>query len=141
MLELSKVNGVVKLIRHVSLLEDNSAIIGETVKELCDSVGDYLSFDEARSLCYLGFFVTHRNLDSNESMHAHNDKLYYEDGACLTATGLDNHPLEWMEEGWRIKYNPLQVDHHALDKMHRDSHGFMCVGQSYEDCIIKEGGK
>lgn len=102
---------------------------------IVDCVGDNISLKDAVSLSNLGFFISHRNFSKDESMHGYGGKVYYEDGACLNTSGIIEHPLEWMEEGWYIKARPTEVDFTKLYKMHKDSKGLMICGQSYEECL------
>lgn len=116
---------------------DNKDEYDKVLEIIRSEVGDNMTLKDARTLCRMGFFITHRNLESNESMHAYGGKYYYEDGACLSTAGILNQPPEWMEEGWRIKACPHEVDYDKLRKMHKESHGLMIPGQTYEDCIIR----
>lgn len=100
-----------------------------TVKEFC--------LNDAILLCKCGCFVKHVLFDAEQSMHAFEGKLYYEDGACLS-----DEFLETLEEaykyGWSIKYLPSQVDTHSLYTKHKFANGMMLrQGKSYEDCVNK----
>lgn len=99
--------------------------------------GSGFEFKDACILCNLGFFMSHNSLTCGESMHAYFGKIYYEDGACLSTTGILDNPYEWMECGWYIKACPHEVDFKKLKDMHDRSRGMCLSGQSYEECIIK----
>lgn len=111
---------------------------GEMLNTIQEEVGENFELDDACLLCNFGFFVSNNSLAANESMHGYDDKIYYEDGACLTMSGLLVHPYEWMESGWYIKASPHEVDFKKLSDMHEQSRGCMIYGSSYEECIIRE---
>lgn len=108
------------------------------LKQVMDEVGDEFSFADAKALCHMGFFVTHKNFAASESMHSYGGYHFYEDGACLTTSGMADSPYDWMEEGWYVKVTPDKVDFEKLRYMHRHSRGMCLSGNSYEDCIIKQ---
>ena len=105
--------------------------------KVVEEVGDDFGFDDAQNLCYMGFFVTHCNFSSFESMHEFDGNIYYEDGANLTTSGLLLNPFDWMESGWRIKATPDKVNFEKLRNMHEGSKGLMLADSSYEECIMK----
>ena len=108
-----------------------------TQLKTCDSASN-LSFSTAVTLCRLGFFMTHRNFSSTESMHMWNHALYYEDGANLTASGFTENLPEMLEQGWSIKYSCEDVDLDALNSKHKSNNGMMLITGSYEDCVRKD---
>lgn len=96
-----------------------------------------MNLNEAIVMCHKGNFMTHKNFDSNQSMHYYNGSLYYEDGA-----NLDSH-LRWMkqeeslQDGWSVKFTSEQVGSQTLSNMHFANRNYMLRSGSYEDCIIK----
>lgn len=83
-----------------------------------------------------GCFVTCNGLASNESIHWHNGKYYFEDGAVVTEDFL--YERSWAFEGdWYIKAFLDDIDIEKLNKMHENSNGLMLFAGSYEDCIVK----
>ncbi len=110
----------------------------EALEKVKSEVGDNISLSDACTLCHLGFFVTHKSFDANESMHSFDGNLYYEDGACLTTSGAMIHPSSWMDDGWIIKADPLHIDFKKLIRMHGLSMGSMLVSDSYDQCIIRQ---
>lgn len=96
---------------------------------------------DALQSCRDGNFVSHRNFDSNQSMHEYGYNLYYEDGANLSANGGLKFLMQedWAKDGWYVKYTKDQIDIHKLVDLHEHSNGLMIsyYGKSYEDCIIK----
>lgn len=123
-------------LKHGADREKLNASYVNVISEIKQQAGECVDLNDAIVLCNLGFFMTHSNFDSNESMHYYNGRLYYEDGACLTTSGLIEHPLEWMESGWKIKACPHEIDFDKLKEMHDRAGDKMLSGKSYTDCII-----
>lgn len=87
-----------------------------------------------------GNFVTHPAFSNDQSMHAYNDKLYYEDGANLTDSNFVSilAHYDWARHGWYIKYPKEKVDREKLKEMHEKSKGYMLESNmTYESCIIQ----
>ena len=93
---------------------------------------------EAVESCRQGNFLTHRNFDSNESMHMHKGQLYYEDGANITNDFDFLRRQGWARENWEIKFMKEQVDEEKLNSLHEIKY-FSRYGTTYEDAIIKYG--
>lgn len=108
----------------------------EVLDRIKKEVGEIMEFEDACSMCQLGFFMTNVNLESNESMHFYDGRIYYEDGACLSTSGLIDHPLQWMKTGWKIKASPHRIDFGKLAEMHEKSK-VKSLTNSYEECIIR----
>ena len=100
-----------------------------------------MTFEEACRAAYDGNFVSNINFSEDQSMHAFNGDLYYEDGPNLTKGNfLDKiSKEEWAKKNWYIKYTSDKVDREKLKELHYLFKNRMCHGESYEDCII--GGR
>ena len=99
-----------------------------------------MTLTEACILARKGNFVSHKYFGPEQSMHAYEGDLYYEDGANLTGgTGFDFiNKEEWAKEDWYVKYPAEKVDTKKLKELH-EKHKTMMLqrGNSYEECIVK----
>lgn len=113
-------------------LEDTiqtSLIHVDKLQRLLDEVFDLTT---AIALCKAGYFVQHVDFSRKESMHYYNGALYYEDGTVITVQYLmDNN----LDNGWRIKKNPLEIDLIKLRDLHQKAQGTLLLDESFEDCF------
>lgn len=109
---------------------------GEMLDKVKEEVGEEFDFTDAQSLCLMGFFVTHRSFNVDESMHAYGNVLYYEDGARVSISNIDDKDLQpHMRSGWLIKVSPDKVDFDMLKEMHENNMDKNLNGVSYESCL------
>lgn len=103
--------------------------------KVCEEVGTNFDFMDAHSLCLMGFFVTHRNFNNDESMHGYDRNLYYENGERASTDTVKEKHLSWMKDGWSIKATPDKVNFEKLKEMHEKYMGQRLTNLTYESCL------
>lgn len=117
-------------------LQDKYEPYDKMLCKVLEEVGDKFDFKDAQVLCYMGFFVSHESFNVDESMHAYQFKLYFEDGKCILNDRCAGSISKWMSDGWYIKATPDKINFVKLYKMHEDSGDYMLKAHSYEECLI-----
>lgn len=97
-----------------------------------------MTLDGAIQSAMNGNFVSNNSFSSEQSMHAFNGDLFYEDGANLTRSGFitELRKYEWAKDGWYIKHPKEKVNKDKLKDMHNNNQYMLRDGNSYEDCIM-----
>lgn len=96
-----------------------------------------MNLTEALASAKEGNFVTNSSFSPDQSLHYHEGKFYYEDGAVLSRDFIDNYlrkqPWASMNH-WDISIPADEVDRDKLKRMHDESGTLMLRKGSYMDC-------